>query len=78
MDDLREAKVDILTIGQYLQPSKKNVAVEEYVTPSNFAHYESLGRKKGFSMVFSGPLVRSSYKAGEKFLKELIQSRNLI
>lgn len=63
MDDLRAAGVDVLTIGQYLQPTKKHLAVQEYIHPDTFKKYESIGLSKGFTFVESGPLVRSSYHA---------------
>jgi lipoic acid synthetase len=63
MQDLYEAKVDIVTIGQYLQPSKKHLPVKEFITPEQFAKYEKFGLELGFRHVESGPLVRSSYKA---------------
>lgn len=61
--DLRQSDVHVATIGQYLQPTRRNMAVAEYVTPERFAAYESYGKAVGFQMVFSGPLVRSSYMA---------------
>lgn len=61
--DLREAKVDVVTIGQYLQPSKKHLPVKEFITPEQFKKYEVLGLEMGFRHVESGALVRSSYKA---------------
>ena len=61
--DLRENNVDIVTIGQYLQPSKKHLAVKEFITPDQFKIYEEFGKDLGFRHVESGPLVRSSYKA---------------
>jgi lipoic acid synthetase len=64
MDELRAVGVDALTLGQYLQPTEKHLKVEEYVTPETFQHYEHIGHLKGFRYVASGPLVRSSYKAG--------------
>ncbi len=64
MDDLRAAGVDTLTLGQYLRPSPRHLPVEEFVTPEAFQRYEHLGLLKGFRGVASGPLVRSSYKAG--------------
>jgi lipoic acid synthetase len=67
MDDLRESKVDILTLGQYLQPTKKHLAVSRYVTPGEFALYKEAALSKGFRYVESGPMVRSSYHA-EKHL----------
>jgi lipoic acid synthetase len=63
LDDLRAAKVDIVTMGQYLQPTRKHLAVERYVTPEDFKRYEALALEKGFMYVESGPLVRSSYHA---------------
>ena len=62
---LREASVDIVTIGQYLQPSRENLAVEEYVSPEVFDTYREAGEAMGFRHVFSGPFVRSSYRAEE-------------
>jgi len=67
MDDLRAVNVDILTLGQYLQPTKEHLPVEEFVTPEKFAAYKEIGLQKGFRFVESGPLVRSSYHA-EKHL----------
>jgi lipoic acid synthetase len=67
MDDLRSVQVDILTLGQYLQPTRKHLPVQEFVTPEQFKEYEELGLKMGFRFVESGPLVRSSYHA-EKHL----------
>ncbi len=61
--DLREADVDVATIGQYLQPTRRNLPVAEYVTPAQFEAYREYGLSVGFKMVFSGPLVRSSYMA---------------
>jgi lipoic acid synthetase len=63
MDDALAAGVSILTIGQYLQPSRKNIPVLEYITPEQFAAYRTLGLNKGFAQVESGPLVRSSYRS---------------
>ena len=63
MKDLVAQGVDILTIGQYLQPSKKHLPVSEFVTPEKFAEYKLIGEKIGFHHVESGPLVRSSYHA---------------
>ena len=63
MDDLRAHDCDILTIGQYLQPTKMHVAVAEFIHPDVFAEYKEVGLKKGFKWVESGPLVRSSYHA---------------
>lgn len=63
MDDLRQSQVDILTIGQYLQPTRKHLAVQRYVTPQQFQQYKEIGLQKGFRYVESGPMVRSSYHA---------------
>ncbi len=68
MDDLRAIGCSILTIGQYLQPSRRHYPVQEYVTPEQFAEYRRIGMEKGFAQVESGPLVRSSYHA-EKLMK---------
>ena len=67
MEDLRSVNVDIVTIGQYLQPTPKHLPIDEFVTPDRFAEYKELGLKMGFRFVESGPLVRSSYRA-EKHL----------
>ena len=61
--DLRQSDVHVATIGQYLQPTRRNLAVAEYVTPEKFAAYQTHGMSIGFQMVFSGPFVRSSYMA---------------
>ena len=67
MDDLRVADVDFLTIGQYLQPTRKHAAIERYVEPEEFKSYERTARAKGFLLVSASPLTRSSYHAGEDF-----------
>ncbi len=67
LHDLHKAKVDIVTIGQYLQPSKQHLPVHEFITPSQFEKYKEIGLKLGFKYVESGALVRSSYRA-EKHL----------
>jgi len=69
MDDLRAADVDFMTIGQYLQPTPKHAAVDRFVTPEEFAGYTTVGRGKGFLLVASSPLTRSSYHAGADFEK---------
>lgn len=66
MDDLREIKVDLMTIGQYLRPSLWHMPVAKYYHPDEFKQLAEIGRSKGFRNVFSGPLVRSSYHAGEQ------------
>ncbi|MCF6331805.1 MAG: lipoyl synthase [Draconibacterium sp.] len=65
MDDLLGAGCKVMTIGQYLAPSKKHMPVVEYITPEHFAEYKKIGLEKGFSFVESSPLVRSSYRAEE-------------
>ena len=74
MDDLRAAKVDFLTLGQYLQPTKKHAPVIKYVTPDEFESYKIIAESKGFLMVSSSPLTRSSHHAEEDF-KILKQKR---
>jgi lipoic acid synthetase len=69
MDDLRAADVDFLTIGQYLQPSRKHHAVKSFITPDEFKSYETVAYAKGFLMVSSSPLTRSSHHAGEDFAR---------
>ena len=69
MDDLRAADVDFITIGQYLQPTSKHHELVEFVTPEQFKAYETIAWSKGFSMVSSTPLTRSSHHAGEDFAK---------
>jgi len=68
MDDLRSADVDFLTIGQYLQPTKKHAAVDRFVPPAEFEDYASMARAKGFLVVSATPLTRSSYHADSDFL----------
>jgi len=67
MDDMRSAGVDFLTIGQYLQPTRRHAAVDRFVHPDEFAAYEAIARAKGFLMVSASPLTRSSHHAGEDF-----------
>ena len=67
MDDLLQAGCQIMTIGQYLQPSHRHYPVAEYVTPEQFRQYKEIGLRKGFGQVESGPLVRSSYHAEQSF-----------
>jgi len=74
MRDIRGAGVDVITFGQYLRPTDHHLAVVEYVTPEDFAWYKEQGELMGFRYVASGPLVRSSYKAGEFFLEHMIKT----
>lgn len=75
MGDLRAVGVDFLTIGQYLQPSKRHLKLVEYITPELFERYREIGEALGFRYVASGPLVRSSYKAGEFFIQQTLRQR---
>jgi lipoic acid synthetase len=70
MEDLRSVNVDILTLGQYLQPTPKHLPVQEFITPERFEEYRIKGLEMGFRYVESGPLVRSSYHA-EKHIFDL-------
>jgi lipoyl synthase len=74
MRDLRAVDCDILTLGQYLRPSDKHLAVEEFVRPEVFAELEREGLALGFRFVAAGPLVRSSYKAGEFFIQRWVEN----
>ena len=69
MDDLRAADVDFLTIGQYLQPTPKHAPLDRYITPEEFDDYAKMAKSKGFTLVSSSPLTRSSYFADEDFKK---------
>ena len=75
MRDLRGVGVDFLTLGQYMRPGARHMAIEEYVPPEQFARYEQIGGELGFLYVASGPLVRSSYRAGEYFIHNLLTAR---
>ncbi len=68
MQDLRSVGLDVITLGQYLQPTPKHLPVAEFITPERFAEYETLGKEMGFRHVESGPLVRSSYHAEKHML----------
>jgi len=72
---LREADVDVVTFGQYMRPTKKHLAVVEYITPEAFQRYQEIAESMGFLYVASGAMVRSSYKAGEFFLANVIKER---
>ena len=77
MDDLRSAEVDFLTIGQYLQPSSKHHPLHRYYSPQEFEELKLIAESKGFLLVSSSPLTRSSYHADEDFAK-LRKNRNNI
>nr|CAB3478423.1 unnamed protein product [Digitaria exilis] len=78
MMDLRAIGVDILTLGQYLQPTEKHLTVREYVTPEKFEFWKEYGESVGFRYVASGPLVRSSYRAGELFVQNLVTNSKTV
>ena len=69
------AQVDCLTLGQYMQPTRRHLKVKEYVRPEVFEELKAYGESIGFSYVASGPLVRSSYRAGEYFIKNILKNR---
>ncbi|CAK9806551.1 Lipoyl synthase, mitochondrial [Anthophora quadrimaculata] len=75
MKDLREVGVNAVTLGQYMQPTKRHLKVIEYVTPEKFKNWETVGNELGFLYTASGPLVRSSYRAGEFFLTNILKNR---
>ena len=75
MRDLKDVGVDFLTLGQYLQPDRSRKKVERFVHPDEFEHYKSYGENLGFLYVASGPMVRSSYKAGELFIRNVVQGK---
>lgn len=75
ISDLQGANVDCVTLGQYMQPTKKHLKVVEYVTPKKFKHWETVGGDMGFLYIISGPLVRSSYRAGEFFIRAIVKNR---
>lgn len=74
LQDLRDIDVDVVTFGQYLRPTERHLSVVEYVTPDTFDKYRQMGEDLGFKYVASGPMVRSSYKAGEFYLEHLIKT----
>ena len=74
MKDLRAINVDVVTFGQYLRPTENHLSVVEYVKPEKFDHFRKLGEEMGFKYVASGPMVRSSYKAGEFYLEHMIKT----
>jgi len=76
MKDLRTAGVDFLTLGQYLQPDRKKLPVEEFITPEEFRRLEEEGRNMGFLYVASGPLVRSSYRAAEYYISRYLKTQD--
>ncbi|KAI3378721.1 hypothetical protein SNEBB_006575 [Seison nebaliae] len=75
--DLKENDVDVVTFGQYMQPTKRHLKVKEYVTPEKFDYWKSVANSMNFAYCASGPLVRSSYRAGEYYLKYLIDKKKM-
>jgi lipoic acid synthetase len=75
LSDLRKIQCDVVTFGQYLQPTPKHLSVDRFYTPEEFAHWQKVAEDMGFLYVASGPLVRSSYRAGEFFMKGVIEKR---
>ncbi|CAG8615832.1 3872_t:CDS:2, partial [Ambispora gerdemannii] len=75
LQELRKIDVDCVTIGQYMRPTKRHMKVHEYVAPSKFDYWEKIGNELGFLYTASGPLVRSSYKAGEFFITNILKKR---
>ncbi|KAG1119499.1 hypothetical protein G6F40_001390 [Rhizopus arrhizus] len=75
LQELRKVDVDCVTLGQYMRPTKRHMKVHEYVTPEKFKHWETKGMEMGFKYVASGPLVRSSYKAGEFYIGNILKGR---
>lgn len=75
LKELRKVSVDVVTFGQYMQPTKRHMKVEKYVTPQVFDHWRQVALDLGFLYCASGPLVRSSYKAGEAFIENVLKKR---
>jgi lipoic acid synthetase len=75
MKDLLDVGVEVLTLGQYLQPTPRHLAVESFVSPEAFKNWAAVGEEMGFAYVASGPLVRSSYKAGEYFIEKILHRK---
>jgi len=73
--ELRKIDVDVVTFGQYMQPTKRHLKVERYVTPAEFELWRQRALDMGFLYCASGPLVRSSYKAGEAFIENVLRKR---
>jgi len=73
--ELREVDVDVVTFGQYMRPTKKHMKVDRYVEPTEFDRWKQIAEDMGFLYVASGPLVRSSYKAGEYFIENVLRNK---
>lgn len=76
LKDLRAIDCDVITFGQYLQPTARHLKVQSYITPEKFQEWQKISEDMGFLYVASGPLVRSSYRAGEFFMKSMIERKN--
>mmetsp|Transcript_14853 Transcript_14853/g.28604 ORF Transcript_14853/g.28604 Transcript_14853/m.28604 type:complete len:382 (-) Transcript_14853:445-1590(-) len=77
LEELRANDVDVVTFGQYMRPTKRHMPVVEYITPEGFAHWQKVAEGMGFRYVASGAMVRSSYRAGELYLKGMIESEKV-
>ena len=77
LKDLRAIDCDVVTFGQYMRPTKKHVKVVEYIHPDKFDYWKDIAMGMGFKYCASGPLVRSSYKAGESFIENILRKRNV-
>ncbi|KAF4714410.1 hypothetical protein FOZ63_011069, partial [Perkinsus olseni] len=75
MKDLRSSGVDVVTFGQYLQPTKRHMKVTRYVTPEEFKKWKTVAEGMGFMYCASGPMVRSSYRAGEYYMEGMIRQK---
>jgi lipoyl synthase len=75
LEELRKVEVDCVTLGQYMRPTKRHMKVHEYVSPEKFDMWHKKGMSMGFKYVASGPLVRSSYKAGEFYISNILKQR---
>ena len=73
--ELRKVDVDVVTFGQYMRPTKRHMKVERYVEPSEFDRWRMVAEDMGFLYVASGPLVRSSYKAGEYYIENVLRGK---
>ena len=73
--ELRKTDVDVVTFGQYMRPTKRHMKVERYVEPSEFDRWKEIADDMGFLYVASGPLVRSSYKAGEFYIENVLRGK---
>lgn len=75
--ELRSIDVDVVTFGQYMRPTRRHIKVEKYVETEKFDFWRDVALSKGFKYVASGPLVRSSYKAGEFYIKNIVEKRRV-